>query len=67
MKENEKYSYKIKTNFPKIQKISERMAQGKQQPKFERKPCVTFRDYYDTGVRRTNFDFINSADIVKQS
>ncbi len=42
------------------------MAQGKQQPKFERNPCIRFRDNSATDGR-TNFDFMSSADIVKQS
>ncbi len=54
------------------------MAQGKPQLKFERKSCNNFRDNRwhrqtngrrtdgrtDDG-RRTNFDFMSSADIVK--
>ncbi len=52
------------------------MAQGKQQPKFEINPCVRFRDNCDTdGLtdgrtddgRQMNFDFMSSANIVKQS
>ncbi len=57
------------------------MAQGKPQPKFESNPCIRFRDNCDTDGhrrtddgrqtrddrRRTNFDFLSSADIVKQS
>ncbi len=43
------------------------MAQGKQQLKFERNPCIKFRDDCDTDGRRTNCDFMSSADIVKQS
>ncbi len=50
------------------------MAQGKQQPKFERNPCIRFRGNCGqratdgrTDGRRTNFDFMSSADIVKQS
>ncbi len=27
------------------------MAQGRQQPKFERNPCITFRDNFDTDGR----------------
>ncbi len=49
------------------------MAQGKQQPKFERNlsfrftdNCVTDGRTTDDG-RRTNCDFISSTDIVKQS
>ena len=48
-------------------KMSERMAQGKQQLKFERNLCIRFRDNCDTEGRWTNFDFMSSADIVKQS
>ena len=51
--------------FPKILKTSERVAQGKQQPKFERNPCIGFIDNCNT-EGRTNFDFISSTDIVKQ-
>ena len=40
------------------------MAQGKQQPKFETNLCIRFRDNYDTDGRRTNFDFMSSADTV---
>ncbi len=53
------------------------MAQGKPQLKFESNPCSNFRDNRchrrttDDGTtddgRRTNFDFMSSADIVKQS
>ena len=51
------------------------MAQGKPQLKFERNPSIKFRDNCDTDGRmddgrmdvRTNFDFMSSADIVKQS
>ncbi len=46
------------------------MAQGNPQLKFERHPCNNFRDnqcHRRTDVRRTNFDFMSSADIVKQS
>ncbi len=60
--------------FLKIQETVERMVQG-QQLKFERNPCIRFRDNFDmdgrgTEYRRmtmTNFDFMNSADIVKQN
>ncbi len=46
------------------------MAQGKQQLKCERNPCIRCRDNCDTDGwttdgRLTNFDFISSADIVK--
>ncbi len=44
-----------------------RMAWGKQQLKFERKPCIMYRDHYERAVGRTNFDFISSPDTVKQS
>ncbi len=50
-----------------IKKTSEHMAQGKQQPKFERKPWIRFRAYCDTDGQRPNCDFMSSADIVKQS
>ncbi len=53
--------------FSQIQKTSERMAQGKPQLKFEGNPCTKFRDNCDTDGRRTNCDFMSSADIVKQS
>ncbi len=46
------------------------MAQGKQQLKFESNLCSNFRDnrcHRRTTVRRANFDFMSSADIVKQS
>ena len=53
------------------------MAQGKPQLKFERNPYNNFSDNRchrrttDGGTtndgQRTNFDFISSADIVKQS
>ncbi len=43
------------------------MAQGKQQPKFERNLCNRFRDNCDTDGQRTNVDFMSSADIVKSS
>ncbi len=47
------------------------MAQGNQQPEFERNPCIRFRDNWDkdrwTNGRRTNFDFMSSAGIDKQS
>ncbi len=56
-----------KNFFSKIKKMSERMAQGKPQLKFERNPCIKFRDNCDMDGRRTNCDFMSSADIVKQS
>ncbi len=53
------------------------MAQGKPQLKFERNPCNNFRDNPSdatdrrtdgrTDGRQTKFDFVSSADIVKQS
>ncbi len=52
------------------------MAQGKPQLKFERNPWIKFRyncdtdgrtDVRTTDGRRTNFDLMSSADIVKQS
>ncbi len=46
---------KIKKKFfSKIQKTSERMAQGKPQIKFERNPCIKFRDNCDTDGQRTD-------------
>ena len=45
-------------------KTSGHMAQGNQEIKFERNP-YRFRD--NRCDRRTNFDFLSSADIVKQS
>ena len=35
--------------------------------KFERNPCIRFRDNCDTDGRRTNSDLMSSADTVKQS
>ncbi len=47
------------------------MAQGKPHTKFESNPSNNFRDGRTDGqtedVRLTNFDFMSSADIVKQS
>ncbi len=57
------------------------MAHGKAQLKLERNPCIKFRDNCDTDGRtdarttdgrtddrrRTNCDFMSSADTVKQS
>ncbi len=47
------------------------MAQGKQQPKFERNLCIRLRDNCDmdgqTDGRQTNCDFMSSTDIVKQN
>ncbi len=40
--------------FSKIQKTSKRIAQGKPQLKFERNPCVKFRDNCDTDGRTTD-------------
>ncbi len=56
----------------KKKKKSERMAQGKQQLKFERNPHIGYRyncdtDGRTTDGRRTIFDFMSSADIVEQS
>ncbi len=34
--------------FKKLKKLPRRMAHGKQQPKFERNLCLTFRDNCDT-------------------
>ena len=64
--------------FKNSKKMSERIAQGKPQLKFERNPCIKFTDNCDTDGRmddgrttddrrRTNCDFMSSADIVKQS
>ena len=47
--------------------MPQRMVQRKQQPKFERNPCIRKRDNCDTDGRRTNFEFLSSVDIVKQS
>ncbi len=41
-------------NKSKIHKASERMVQGKQQPKFERDPCIRFRDNCDKDARTTD-------------
>ncbi len=46
----------------KFEKTSGHMAQGKPQMKFESNPCDGRTD-----GQRTNFDFMSSADIVKQS
>ena len=43
------------------------MAQGKPQLKFEEIHAITSEIIDATDGRRTNFDFICSADIVKQS
>ncbi len=47
------------------------MAQGKPQVKFERNPCIKFRDNCDTDGRtdgrRTKPHTMTSADRVKQS
>ncbi len=45
------------------------MAQGKPQLKFERNPCNNLDNQMPQtdDRRRTNFDFMSSADIVKQS
>ncbi len=45
----------------------QRIAQRKQHLKFERNPFIKYRHIGDTGGRRTNFDFMRSADIVKES
>ncbi len=58
---------KSKNKISKIEKKSERMAHGVQQLKFERNPCIRYRDNCDTDERRTNLDFMISADKVKQS
>ena len=54
----------------KIKIKSQRMAQGKQQPKFERNLYIRNRDNCDTDGRwmdgrQTNFDSMSSANIVK--
>ncbi len=41
----------------KLQKTCQRMAQGKQQPKFERNPCIRFRDNCDTDGRRAEITY----------
>ena len=46
--------HKKKKKIPKIKKKSEHMAQGKPQLKFERNPCIKFRDNCDTDGRRTD-------------
>ena len=43
------------------------MAQGKQQPKVERNPYIRFRDDCTKDRQLMNFDFMSSADVVKQS
>ncbi len=44
------------------------MAQGKPQLKFERNPCNNFRDNLpQTDGRRSNFDFMSSADKISQA
>ncbi len=44
------------------------IVQEKPQMKFGRNPCIRFRDNCDTDDGQwTNFDFMSSADIVKQS
>ncbi len=58
--------------FAKMKKTSGHMAQEKPHLKFESNPCSNFRDNRCHGrttydIRRTNFDFMSSADIVKQS
>ncbi len=63
---------KTKKEVAKIKKMSEGMAQGKQQPKFKRNPCIRLRgncimNGQTDGRRRTNCDFMSSTDIVKQS
>ncbi len=52
--------------------MPQRIVQRKHQPKFERNMCIRFRNNCDTkgptdDRRRTNFDIMNSADIVNQS
>ncbi len=42
------------------------MAWEKQEPQFERNPCIRFRDNCDSDGRTDKFDFMSSADIVKQ-
>ncbi len=55
--------------FSKMQNMSERIAEGNQQLKFERNPHVRYTDNCDTEPTdgRTNVNFISSADSVKQS
>ncbi len=53
-----------------MKKKSGHMAQGTPQLKFETNPYINFRDnrwHRRTTDGRTNFDFMSSADIVKQS
>ncbi len=40
----------------KLQQTSQRMAQGKQQPKFERNPCIRFKDNCVTEGRTATDD-----------
>ncbi len=40
------------------------MDQGMQQPKFERNPCIRYRDKCDTDGRRTDDGQISIADIA---
>ncbi len=59
-----------KTFFSKMTKTSGRMAQGKPQPKFERNPCVRFRENRATDGRTDDGQkphTMTSADRVKQS
>ncbi len=56
----------------KIQKTSGHMAQGKQGPKFLKEIRAIGSEIIDatdgrTDGRRTNFDFMSPADIIKQS
>ena len=54
-----------------MKKMSGHMAHGKPQLNSERNSCNNFRDNRchrrTTDGRRTNFDFMSSADIGKQS
>ncbi len=47
-KNEKKFVKNLKTCFFLNQKTCQRMAQGKPQPKFERNPCILFRDNCDT-------------------
>ncbi len=62
MKNIRKKIKKKKHFFTKMSKMPERMAQGKQQPKFERNPCIRFRDGRTDGGRTTDkFRFHESS------
>ena len=58
----------VKKNVSKIQKASERMAQGKQQlKKLKEIHAITSEIIEGTDGRWMDFDFMSSADTVKQS